>query len=75
MRRVRRKLWNIKHREPHIRGSLHRPRDFLLLLRVPCRLPHIQGEDTAGFKFYPVLKRLDLNDPGMQQRFHDQAAN
>jgi hypothetical protein len=39
MRRVRRKLWNIKHREPRIWGSLHRPRDFPLLLRVPCRLP------------------------------------
>jgi hypothetical protein len=32
---------------------------------------HSQGEDTAGFKFYPVLERPDPNDPGMQQRFHE----
>jgi hypothetical protein len=30
-----------------------------------------EGEDTAGFKFYPVLERPDPNDPGMQQRFHE----
>jgi hypothetical protein len=32
---------------------------------------HSQGEDTAGFTFYPVLERPDPNDPGMQQRFHE----
>jgi hypothetical protein len=37
--RVRRRLWPIKHREPCIWGSLHEPRDFPILLRVPCRLP------------------------------------
>jgi hypothetical protein len=30
-----------------------------------------QGEDTAGFKFYPVLERLDPNDPAMQQIFYE----
>jgi hypothetical protein len=52
------------------------PRDFLLLLRVPCRLPCRQlivkeRKDTAGFKFYPVPERLDPNNPGMQQIFHE----
>jgi hypothetical protein len=39
MRRVRRMLWPIKHWEPCIWGSLHKPRNFPILLRVPCRLP------------------------------------
>jgi hypothetical protein len=26
-----------------------------------------QEENTAGFKFYSVLERLDPNNPGMQQ--------
>jgi hypothetical protein len=30
-----------------------------------------QGEDTADFRVYPVLDRLDPNNPGMQQRFHE----
>jgi hypothetical protein len=39
MRRVMRTLWPIKYREPCIWGSLHGLRDFLLLLRVPYRMP------------------------------------
>jgi hypothetical protein len=34
-----------------------------------------QGEDTAGFEFYPVLKRPYPNDSDMQQGFHDQATD
>jgi hypothetical protein len=37
-KRVKWMLQSIKHWEPCIWGYLHRPRDFLLLLRVPCRL-------------------------------------
>jgi hypothetical protein len=78
MRRVRRKLWNIKHREACIWGSLLRPRDFLLLLRGSAGCLASSSYSRRGsswFKFYLVLQRLDPNDPGMQQRFHDQATN
>jgi hypothetical protein len=72
---MRRVLWHTKHREPCIWGYLHGPKIFLFLLRVPCGLPgrHLAGqeEDTAGFKCYPVLKRPDPNNSGMQQRFHE----
>jgi hypothetical protein len=30
-----------------------------------------QGEDTAGFRVYPVLERPDPINPNMQQRFHE----
>jgi hypothetical protein len=52
-------------------GSLHRPRIFLFFLQAALQAAHSQGEDTAGFKFYPVLERPDPNNPGMQQRFHE----
>jgi hypothetical protein len=39
MRRVMRTLWPIKYWEPCMWGYLHGLRDFLLLLRVPYRLP------------------------------------
>jgi hypothetical protein len=39
-------------------------------LQAALQAAHSQ-EDTAGFKFYPVLEILDPNDPGMQQRFHE----
>jgi hypothetical protein len=39
VRKVRRKLQPIKYWEPCIWGYFHRPRDFLLLLRVHYRLP------------------------------------
>jgi hypothetical protein len=74
MRRVGRTLWHIKHREPCIWSYLHGPRDFLLLLspqQAALQAVHSQGEDTAGFKVYPVLERLDPKNPGMQQRFHE----
>jgi hypothetical protein len=30
-----------------------------------------QGEETAGFRFYPVFERPDANNPGKQQRFQE----
>jgi hypothetical protein len=39
MRRDSRELWPLKHWEPCIWGFLQGPRDFSLLLRVPCWLP------------------------------------
>jgi hypothetical protein len=39
-------------------------------LQAALQATHSQGEDTASFKFYPVLERPDPNNPGMQQRFH-----
>jgi hypothetical protein len=72
---MRRVLWHTKHREPCIWGYFLRQKFFLFLLSVPCRLPGRnltgQGEDTAGFKCYPVLRRPDANNSGMQQRFHE----
>jgi hypothetical protein len=40
-------------------------------LQAALQAAHSQGEDTAGFKFYPVLERLDPNDPAMQQIFFE----
>jgi hypothetical protein len=45
------------------------------LLQAALQAAHSQGKDTAGFKFYPVLERPDPNNPGIQQRFHDQATD
>jgi hypothetical protein len=39
-------------------------------LQAALQAAHSQGEDAAGFRFYPVLQRLDPKNPGMQQRFH-----
>jgi hypothetical protein len=65
-------------------GTMHlgippRPKRFPALAKSPLqaalRAARNQGEATAAFKFYPVLERLDCNDPGTQQRFHDQATD
>jgi hypothetical protein len=40
------------------------------LLQAALQAAHSQGEDTDGFKFYPVSERLGPNNPGMQHRFH-----
>jgi hypothetical protein len=40
-------------------------------LQAALQVAHNQGEETAGFRFYPVLERLDPNNPGVQQRFHE----
>jgi hypothetical protein len=46
-------------------------KNFPILAKSPLQGTLYQREDTAGFKFYPVLKRPDPNNPGMQQRFHE----
>jgi hypothetical protein len=40
-------------------------------LQAALQVAHSQQEDTAGFKFYPVLEKLDPNNPGMQWKFHE----
>jgi hypothetical protein len=40
-------------------------------LQVALQAAHSQGRDTAGFKFYPVLERLDPSEHSMRQRFHE----
>jgi sulfatase maturation enzyme AslB (radical SAM superfamily) len=44
-------------------------------LQAALQAARSQGENIAGFKFYPVLERPDPNNPGKQQRFHDQATD
>jgi hypothetical protein len=58
-------------------GILSQAKNFPILAKSPLQAAlqaaHSPGEDTNGFKFYPVLDRPDPNDPSMQQRFHGQA--
>jgi hypothetical protein len=44
-------------------------------LQAALQAGHSQGEDTAGFKCYPVLERPDPNNTGMHQKFHDWTTN
>jgi hypothetical protein len=56
-------------------GFLPRGKRFPTLTKSPLQAAlqaaHSQGEDTAGFKFCPVLERLAPNNSGMQQKCHE----
>jgi hypothetical protein len=62
------------------KGTLHlgihpQARKFFILAKCPMQAvlqeAKSQGEGTAVFKFHPVLKRPDPNNPDVQEKFHE----
>jgi hypothetical protein len=41
------------------------------LMQAVLQVAHSQREDTADFKLYTMLERLNPNNPGMQQILHE----